>query len=447
MDLFNNREIAILIWSALLIAWALTKQSIRKAIARVFRTALTKPLVTVYGAIAAYIMAIVYGLHAAYLWDLSQLKPTIIWASSIALISAPRAHKIMDDLDYFKRAIRDNINLIIVLEFILGFYTFPLAGELILVPVTAVLGAVKVFAEGKEEYRPVEKLLDGLFFAFGLFVLGYAAYKLWIGFSEFATSQTVQDFYTPPLLSLLFLPFLFVLSVFLAYERAFLNLKRNTGNEAVWRFARWQAIRSFWFRARQMERWAHTTFLKRLSSEEEVRESIADFKALIAEEASPIEVPSDQGWSPQLAKDFLAKNGLKTGYYNRLYDDEWFSSSNYLELGDGILSNNIAYYVSGSRTAVTSLKLKLNVNEPDDEEAAIVQFVELAEVLLKNALSANVSTNLGELIRDGKLAETEIAGRVVSVRREDWHRGKTGQYDVTVGVRVRAAGEAVAEHE
>ena len=240
---------------------------------------------------------------------------------------------------------------------------------------------------------------------------------------------------------------MFALSVFLAYERAFLNLKRNTGDEAIYRFARGRAVLNFRYRVHQLERWAHTTFLKRLTSKMEVEVSVADFKTLIAEEANPKEVPPDQGWSPQFAKDFMAEHGLKTRYYDKLCDDEWFASSSYLELGDGILSNNIAYYVSGSRIAVTSLKLKLNVNEPDNEEAAIVQFVELAEVLLENALGASVSTNLGELIRDEKLAETEIAGRVVSVKREDWHGGKTGQYDVTVRLRVRAANEAVAEHE
>lgn len=439
MDLFNNREIAILIWSALLIGWALTKESIRQAFAGFVRTAFTKPLVKVYAAMGLYVVIIVYILHAFGLWDISQLKPTIIWAFSIALISALRAHKINDDPDYFKRAVRDNINLVIILEFILGVYTFPLLGELVLVPITTFLGAVKVFAEGKEEHRPVAKLLDGLFFLFGVVVLGYAAYKLWVGFSEFATMQTFRDFYTPPLLSISFLPFLFVLSVFLAYERAFANLKRNTGDTSVYRFARAHAIRTFRCRARHLERWAHTTFLNRLNSEQQIRESIADFRALIAEQASPKEVPSDQGWSPQMAKDFMAEYGLTTRYYSKLYDDEWFASSNYLELGDGILSNNVAYYVSGSRSAVTSLKLKLNVNEPDQGDIAVSRFVELAEALLEKALSAGVSTNLHELIGGGENAETEIAGKIVSVSRDDWHGGKTGQYDVALEVCVRSA--------
>lgn len=439
MELFNNREIAILIWSALLIGWALTNESIRHAFAGFVRTAFTKPLVKVYAAMGLYVVIIGYILHALGLWNVSQLKPTIIWAFSIALISALRAHKIIDDPDYFKRAVRDNINLVIVLEFILGVYTFPLLGELVLVPITTFLGAVKVFAEGKEKHRPVAKLLDGLFFLFGLFVLGYAAYKLWVGFSEFATVQTLQDFYTPPLLSILFLPFLFVLSVFLAYERAFLNLKRNTRDASVYRFARGQAMRTFWHRARQLERWAHTTFFNRLNSEQGVRESIADFKALVAEEASPKEVPPDRGWSPQLAKDFMAEYGLKTRYYSKLYDDEWSASSNYLELGDDILSNNIAYYVSGSRSAVRLLKLKLNVNEPDQGDIAVSRFVELAEALLEKALSAGVSINLQEVIGGGENAETEIVGKIVSVSRDDWHGGKTGQYDVTLTVRIPEA--------
>lgn len=435
----------MLIWSTLLMIWALTNQSIRDGLPALIRTAFTKPLTTVYATMALYVIVVVYGMNWAGLWEVSQLKPTMIWAFSIALLSTLRAHKITDDPDYFKRAVRDNINLVVVLEFILGFYTFPLAGELVLVPVITVLGAVKVFAEKKEEYRPAEKFLDGLFVVFGIFVVGNAVFKLWIGFDAFASMQTLRDFYTPPLLSFLFLPFLFALSVFLAYERVFRKLKNHSRDEATYRYARSQAVRNFLLGPRQLERWANTTFLNRLTSKDAVNESIADFKALVADEANPEDVPSHQGWSPQLAKNFLAEYGLKTGYYNRMYDDKWSASSDYLELDDGILPNSIAYYVYGNRSAAKSLKLRLNVNETNTGEAAVERFAELAEALLGKALSGEISTNLGELIRGGQSAETQIAGKFVSVGRKDWRAAKTGQYDVSLEVSMSPVEETSPE--
>lgn len=56
---------------------------------------------------------------------------------------------------------------------------------------------------------------------------------------------------------------------------------------------------------------------------------------------------------------------LDTGYYKRSYDDEWISSSEYLKIGKGFLSNNITYSIEGNLNAAKVLKLKLNINEAD----------------------------------------------------------------------------------
>ncbi len=191
MELFSNREIAILILVAGIMGYALTKEDFRRSLRALVRSAVAGPLVNIYAAMAFYLAGILYVLNAVGLWDLSQLKPTIIWTFSIALISALRANKIFDDPSYFKRAVEDNLKLIIVLEFILGFYTFPLWGELVLVPVSTFLGSMAIFSEGKDEYQPTKKVFDTLLFLLGVFVIGFAGYKLWVGFEEFATFQTL----------------------------------------------------------------------------------------------------------------------------------------------------------------------------------------------------------------------------------------------------------------
>ena len=439
MDLFNNRELAILILAVGFFSYGVTKESLRSALAALVRAAVAPQLVKSYGAMALYVSVVLYALSAIGLWDVSQLKPTIIWAFSIALISALRANKIFDDPGYFKRSVRDNLKLIIVLEFVLGFYTFPLWGELVLVPVSTFLGVMTVFVEGRDEHRSVKQLLDTLLFVLGVFVLGFAGYKLWVGFDEFATVQTFREFYTPPLLSLLFLPFLFGLSVLMAYERVFLTLRRNLSDEATFQYARRQAVKRFAWRVRKLQRWANSTHFQHLTSKDKVDESISAFQELVAYEANPRDVPPEQGWAPHLAKDFMNDYGMKTGYYNRLYDDEWSASSNYLNLDDGVLPNCVFYSISGNQFAAECLKLRLTVNEPEHGEAASERFVALSEALLAKALSADVSTNLADVIRSGQSGETEVAGRIVSIHRENWHVGQEGRYEVTVKVTVTSA--------
>lgn len=222
----------------------------------------------------------------------------------------------------------------------------------------------------------------------------------------------------------------------MTYERVFIKIRRTTSDDTVYKFAKKQSIFRFFFRPRELERWSNTTFHNRLASKAAVKKSIADFKAMVAYERNPKEVPPDEGWSPYEAKDFLSEHGLKTGYYNNVGDDEWFASSNYLDLEEGIFPNRVAYYVSGDQVAAKSLKLRLYVNEPKKGDEAITRFVSIAETLLAATFSASVSTNLEELFREGQDAETKIAGKLISISKEDWHQGKTGQFEITLVITV-----------
>ena len=44
----------------------------------------------------------------------------------------------------------------------------------------------------------------------------------------------------------------------------------------------------------------------------------------------------------------------------------WGADSSYLEIGSGILPNNIAYYIDGTEKAAKKLKLKMNINLPEE---------------------------------------------------------------------------------
>lgn len=351
MDVFNNREIAILIWAILFLGWCLSQEKIRSSLKTVIKAALSKLLLKVYGAMLLYISTMIYWLHEIDIWELDQTKNTIIWIFSVALISLFRSHTLMEDPHYFRKAVKDNLNLVIVLEFVLTFYTFNLIGELVLVPVSAIIGGMKALTEGKAEYKIVDRFLNSIFITFGVFIIGYTAYNLALGFTEFATKDTLANFYTPPLLSLLYLPFVYALSVYSTYERVFVRIKFKCSEDDILKYAKWKSILAFHCRARLLDRWANTTFFSQLTSKEEVRKSIKDIKALVAYEKNPKIIPIEEGWSPYEAKAFLSEHGLTTGYYKSIGDPEWFATSNDLGVDEDILPNYINYSISGDRYA------------------------------------------------------------------------------------------------
>lgn len=430
MDIFNNREIALLIWAGLALGWGLSKMEIRNGLRDVFVAGTAKPLLKIYTVMFSYIFGMIYLLYEIGLWDFEQTKTTLIWTFSAALISLFRHDEIQEDSEYFKKALRDNLNLVIVIEFIVTFYSFPIIAELVLVPISAFLGAVYAYSGFHERYKPVEKLMEKVFFIFGLFMIVYAGHNIILHLSEFATVETLTDFYTPPVLSILFLPFVYALSVYSAYQRAFIRIRSNALAPDVLHYAKWRSILAFNFRVKLMERWSDTTFLNQLDSKSSVDKTIWDIKELDAYEKNPKVIPIEEGWSPYEAKDFLSEYGLPTGYYKNVGDDEWFVSSTSLDIGDEIIPNYITYYVSGDRYVAKNLKLKLYIHNPQCEKS-VPMFIELAEMLLNKALGVEASTNLEEILDNNENVETTFSGKAISISRNDWPNSNTGQYDLS----------------
>jgi hypothetical protein len=74
--------------------------------------------------------------------------------------------------------------------------------------------------------------------------------------------------------------------------------------------------------------------------------------------------------------------------------DEWWASSPYLEIGDAIMPNNLAYYVDGHEAVATTLKLVLNVNAPETAQKARCSFLEIARILYEKALGEQCQMKL-----------------------------------------------------
>ena len=109
-----------------------------------------------------YIAFLIYMLSEVGLWDFDQTKTTIIWTFTAALVTLFRHDQIREDPNYFKKAVRDNINFVAVIEFVVTFYSFPFLVEFILVPVSFFVVAVYEFSKLQEENKIVVDFFDKL---------------------------------------------------------------------------------------------------------------------------------------------------------------------------------------------------------------------------------------------------------------------------------------------
>ena len=73
-------------------------------------------------------------------------------------------------------------------------------------------------AGAQKKYEKAKKQVDWVLAAIGLVVVAYAVYNLAVDLQAIAKQETAYDFFVPPLLTLLFIPFLYFMVVYSAYE-------------------------------------------------------------------------------------------------------------------------------------------------------------------------------------------------------------------------------------
>lgn len=345
MEIFNNREIALGIWTLIVIILAVLKEDIRASFHHVWQAFFHPVILTPLGLLFAYIGIVVYGLSEVGLWDFSQLKNTILWCISVAAVSFFRITEVAEDHYYFRNAIKDNFKIIALVEFVVTFYTFPLIVELILVPLTTFLAVMQGVTRRDKKYKAVESLMSNLLLTIGSGATIYGLYNLVIHFDSFARPETLTDFTVPVVLSLLLLPYIFLFSLYVTYERAIARIRLSINEEELIQYATRAVIFGFHVRTKLLNRWLRLCVMRPPASKKEIKETVARIKSLAAHEKRPPDVPRSEGWSPYIAVDYLAQYGLvMNDYHPDPYDDQnWSAWSAYLEIGNGVLKDSISY--------------------------------------------------------------------------------------------------------
>lgn len=430
MDIFNNREISVAIWVALLVVWGSRYFSVRKCIYDLIKAFGKRLILTVFGLMAIYIVFLIYGLHEVGLWDIGQLKNTIIWSIFVAAVSLFRIPQIADDPHYYRNAIKDNLKLVVVLEFIIAFYTFDLWLELLVVPFAVIAGGMLAVAQSNKEYEPAEKFINNILALFGGSLIAYAIYNLYQDFELFAKTKTLTDFILPPLLSLLFLPFLFIMVLYSSYQSAFVRLQFSLNDSSLQSFAKRHAIIGFYVHTGLLKRWTRNLMILRPENRQQIKDSIREVKKLKARERNPEDVPYEQGWSPYAATEFLAEEGLQSDDYHRIFGDEneWVANSPYLNIGDGIASISIAYYIDGDEFTATMLKLVMDVHDPKNSENVCQQFTDIARLLFEKALHNEMPEEIENHLLTATDTTAHLHDKKVSVSRTGWPEHRLAGY-------------------
>lgn len=224
--IFNNREIALLFWIALIVM-ALLLSKLRKSLVPIFKILTGKMFLIIFSLIGAYLYGIILLLQNLEVWQSSNLKDVLFWLFSVGLIFVFKMNEAKSNA-YFKGIFLSAIKWTIVLEFIVNLYSFSLLTEIIILPVLVFLAMTQAFAEMDEKHKMVSKFLQNVIAVAGLLIFSFSLYKTIVNFDDVLTFQNLVSFLLPSTITVLFIPFVYFLALYSTYESYLIELNGKT---------------------------------------------------------------------------------------------------------------------------------------------------------------------------------------------------------------------------
>ena len=243
LRIFSTREIAIGIYIVLFIVYTFSKSNIRKEFKNVVKCALTKKLIIPFFVLMIYAVIILCVLQIFSFWKWIYLKDLIIWVLFVGVPLCFNAveHKI--EKQYFSKVIIDNIKFTVLVEYVVGAFTFNLVVELILQPIIFIISIMSAFAEKDDKYKAAKKFLDFILAIIGFMVLGLTIKELIDSFNTIDYVDVLFGLISPLLLSIAYIPFAYGFAIYSKYESIFIKFKivdKNQYNSS----RRYSAIRA-----------------------------------------------------------------------------------------------------------------------------------------------------------------------------------------------------------
>ena len=201
----------------------------RDGLGGVLKLIFGKTIGTILLMLTLYASLLLFLLYKLGFWDISLLKDTIFWFCTTALVLLFTINKAKTN-NYFKDIIKENLKWVIAIEFIVNFYTFSLVKELLLVPIVIFLALLQGVSQSDKRFIQVSKFLENIFAFIGLGLIAFVVYMTFKNYQEIFIIDNLFSFLLPPLLTILLIPFLYLLAIYINYEDLFVRVNFMTND-------------------------------------------------------------------------------------------------------------------------------------------------------------------------------------------------------------------------
>jgi hypothetical protein len=223
LEIFSTRELSLMIWVILLIVVSQFSKGIRTSTFALLRAFFQASILGTLVLSFAYSAGIVFLLYKIEAWDETLLKDSIFWFIGSAFVILFNITKAGKEKDFFKNIAIDNVKLVLIFEFLVNFHAFSLITEIILLPILLFLGLLSAYAGLKDEHKGVKKFMDGILSAIAVIFLVYSMIDI-IQNPSSINFQTGKTLFLPIVLTICFLPWAYLIALYMNYEVFFVRL-------------------------------------------------------------------------------------------------------------------------------------------------------------------------------------------------------------------------------
>lgn len=276
-NFLDNREMAIAIWLAVFFVWAISQRSIRESFISVIKALTQKVIFISTLLLVVYVGTMIYFFCFIGLWKLSFLGDTIVWLLGVAFVMFININEFTQD-DHLKKAVLDNLKFAVFLEFVVNLYVFDFWIELILVPCLVVIGVLLGVSTTNPENKPIESCLTKIVTIIGLGFIIFALYNIIFDFQGFASINNLKEFFLPLVLTVGFLPYIYLLALYITYNQIFQRLKHLIKSSSLAKYTKRKTVIAFHLNLKALNKWSRKIVLLEFDSKEDIARAIFEIK-------------------------------------------------------------------------------------------------------------------------------------------------------------------------
>jgi hypothetical protein len=268
----NNREIALLVIVGILIIPALFKKIIRESVINLLKIFFSGNLQIIFKLSLIYILCSLIFLSKINFWDFALLKGTLIWIIFASFALMLNVNKSSNEDYFIKKIIISNFKVIILIEFISNLFVFSFIVELILQTILVFVGLMLAVSETESKFEVVHKIFNSLASFLGISIFTYTIYSIVDNFDKVFTVDNFRDLILPIILTILYMPFIYILALYAKYEIYFVRLNHiNRGNKLN-SYAKTKMLLKLNIRLRKLVQFTRNYPVMHYSSKEEIRD-------------------------------------------------------------------------------------------------------------------------------------------------------------------------------